>query len=86
MDSITSCNKHLSNKNLITCSVCGKFKVDFPEEDFVIEYGKLGEKRWLCSHCFNMRKVLRDKKNVDLEMVISPDGVYTKSGGYVKVV
>lgn len=84
MDSETSCAKHLRTDNLIACSVCGKFKVDCPKEDFVIHYGDLGARRWMCASCYRVMKLLEDDKNVDLKMIVTEDGVYTKDGKYYK--
>ena len=84
MDNETSCAKHLRTDNLIACSVCGKFKVDCPGEDFVIHYGDFGVKRWMCKSCYDIINMLHDDKNVDLVMLISKDGAYTKDGKFYK--
>ena len=79
-------NDH-KDDNLIRCKKCNRMAVDCMQDErdkFIVIHPKDGsDKYWLCGTCNRAREVFSDEKtNPDLQMIITPERVYTK-GEYV---
>ena len=74
-----------SDRNLLKCSRCGKYKVDTLEE-FEVNYKADGTKEWLCAECNKFKNLFKGKLyGTDIELIIAPVAdsddcrVYSKS-------
>lgn len=62
-----------SDRNLLKCSHCGKYKVDTAEE-FEVNYRANGDKEWLCEECNKYKDLFKKNStfNSDLALIIAP--------------
>lgn len=64
-------NYEKSDRNLLKCSKCGKYKVDTNEE-FEVNYRENGSKEWLCEECNKYKRLFKDKMyGTDLIFIIA---------------
>ena len=65
-------NYEKSDRNLLKCSRCGKYKVDTTEE-FEVNYKADGSKEWLCETCNKYKSLFKGKMfGTDLMLIIAP--------------